>query len=111
MTEQQPNLDSWDDFSGEFLKTDLIKEWPVTIVPVTVTSEVDDNKKARLFITFLYNERDWKMELNKTNQAVIRGEGISPKEIIGKKLTYEKTKVRNPKTNMQVDSFLLVKVE
>ena len=108
--QQQPKLDSWDDFTGEFIKCDIIKKWPFTLVPVNVDAVYEEHK-GRIFITFSYNERDWKMELNKTNQAVIRAADISPKDIVGKKLTFEKTKARNPKTNQQVDSFLLVKVE
>lgn len=110
MTDKKPNLDRWDDFSGEFIKTDLVK-FPFTIVPVSINSEYDEQMKPRLHITFSYNDRDWKMELNKTNQNFIRANNIVPKKIIGKKLTFSSIMVRNPSLNKQVPSFLLSKIE
>ena len=108
--ETLPDLDSWDDFSGEYLKTDIIKEYPVTLVPVDIESEMRD-ERPKMVITVNYNKKDWKMELNKTNQNFIRSRGIKPKEIIGKKLTFETHKVRNPASNSMVDSFLITNVE
>jgi len=105
-----PDLERWDDFSGDFLKTDIIKEFPVTLVPVNIESEYKDDK-PRMFITVNYNKKDWKMELNKTNQNFIRSKNITPKEIIGKKLTFDTHKVRNPSSNLMVDSFLITEVE
>lgn len=108
---QQPSLDEWDDFSGDYIKTDLIKAFPLTIVPVSIESEYNKDDKPMMAIKFLYNKRNWKLNLNKTNQNFIRANNMKPKEIIGKKLVFDKIKVRNPSTNTQVDSFLLVKID
>lgn len=111
MTEatKTPSLDGWDDFSGEYIKTDLVKQFPVTFVPVSIEA-MDRDGKPEMFITFLYNKRDWKLTLNKTNQNFIRSKGLAPKEIIGKKLIFDKTRVRNPSTNSMVDSFILIDI-
>jgi hypothetical protein len=110
MEEKQPSLEGWEDFAGEYLKADLIKEFPVTLVPVEIDAAFEDGR-ARLAIKTEYNGKTWKLELNKTNQNFLRANGItSPKAIIGKKLVFDKIKVRNPTTGGQVDSFLIIKV-
>ena len=109
MTEKQPSLDGWEDFTGEFIKTDIIKEFPVTIVPVDMESQFDDGK-GRLFINFQYNKRDWKMELNKTNQNFIRSKGLAPKEIVGKKVVFDKVMNRNPTTGQPTPGFLIIDI-
>jgi len=109
--QEQLDISGWDDFSGEYLKTDLIKEWPVTLVPVKIEGTSEDGVVKLTMITE-YNKRTWKLNLNKTNQNFIRGQGIpSPKALVGKKVTFEKIKVRNPQTNAQVDSFSICKIE
>jgi len=110
MTEEKPDLDRWDDFSGKFIKTDLVK-FPLVIVPVSLDAEYDENNKPRMVIEFSLNGRNWNLELNKTNQNFIRSSGFVPSGIIGKKLTFDTTKVRNPSSNQMVDSFLLTGIE
>lgn len=111
MTEQKPSLDAWDDFSGEYLKTDIVKAFPVVLVPISIEAEYDKEDKARMAIVVEYNKKKWKLELNKTNQNFIRSLGIAPKAIVGKKLTFEKVQNRNPTTKQPVDSFLLTAIE
>jgi hypothetical protein len=109
--EQQPSAEDWCDFSSQFLKVDLIKEFPVTLICKDVETEYDDDK-PKLYVITEYLKKPWKMGINKTNITFIRNLGIkSPKAIIGKKLTFDKIKVRNPLTNSMVDGFLLTKVE
>jgi len=111
MDEQKPNLDNWNDFAGVFLKCDLIKEWPLIVVPIKVEAGFEEGK-AKLIIEFLYMNRNWKLGLNKSNQEILRKSGlVSPNAIVGKKLTFEKIKARNPTLNLMVDSLILTKVE
>jgi hypothetical protein len=111
MDEQKPNLDNWNDFCGDFLKIELVKEFPMIVVPVKVEAGFEEGK-AKLIIEFELMGRSWKMGLNKTNQDVLRKSGlVSPNAIVGKKLTFDKIKARNPTLNTMVDSFILVKVE
>jgi hypothetical protein len=107
--QKQINLEVWDDFTGEYIKTDIVKKYPVTFVPVSLEAEKIEDK-LKLVITFQYNERDWKLNLNKTNQNFIRSKGLMPKQIIGKQLVFDKIKVRNPSTNTQVDSFIITDI-
>lgn len=110
--ELKPSLDDWVDFAGDFLKSELIKEWPVVLVALGVETEFDKDEKARLFIDTEYLGRKWRLEINKTNQAVLKSNKIeAPSQIVGKSLTFDKIMVRNPSLNKQVLSFLLVKVE
>ena len=108
--EKEANLENWGDFAGNWLKIDLVKEFPLVVVPTKVEA-INDNGKMQLVINFLYMGKEWKLGLNKTNQLVIRNAKIMPKEIVGCKLTFEKTKARNPTTNSLVDSFGLSKIE
>ena len=47
MNETQPDLDSWDDFSGKYLKVENIKSWPALFIPLSVKSMYDSEEKAR----------------------------------------------------------------
>lgn len=107
---EKPNLDGWDDFSGDFLKCENVKEFPLIIVPVDVESEFRDGK-PKLSVVFEYQGKNRKMGINKTNQEVIKKNNLSPRGIIGKKLTFSKIKVRDPTKNAMVDSFFLEKIE
>ncbi len=104
------DLNDWTDFAGEFLKFDLIKEFPLVIVPTKIEVQEKDGKKD-LIIKFLYNDRDWKLSLNKTAQGIIRNANIMPKDIVGCKLTFGQTKARNPTLNTMVDSIVLISIE
>ena len=111
MDEQKPNLDNWNDFAGDFLKVELIKEFPLIVVPTKVDAGFEEGK-AKLIIEFFYMNRNWKLGLNKTNQDVLRKAGlVSPNAMVGKKLTFDKIKARNPTLGIMVDSLILVKVE
>jgi hypothetical protein len=108
--EQKPSTENWDDFAGEYIKAEFIKEFPAKFIVVDIETNFDGDK-PKLIAVVEYNEREFKFDLNKTNQAVIRKVCSSPKAIVGKILTIEKIKQRNPSTNALVDSLLIEKVE
>lgn len=110
MTDAQPNLDSWDDFSGVYLKADEVKDYPLKIVPTNIEAEFQDGK-PKVSIEFQYKNRQRKMGMNSTNLDIVKKSGLMPRQIIGKTLVFEKTKVRNPTSNTIVDSFILDKIE
>jgi len=109
MTEK-PSVDNWDDFAGDYLKAEYIKSYPAVLVVINVETEFDEDK-AKLIAVVEYNEKEFKFQLNKTNQAVVKKICASPKELIGKKLTVQRIKQRNPATNSLVDSILIDKIE
>lgn len=107
---KQPDLNSWNDFAGDYLKAEYV-EVPNVMVVVGVEAEVEDGRN-KLIADIEYKGRNWKFDLNKTNQNFVRSRGCtSPKALIGKKMSVEKIKVRNPTTNAMVDSLIITKVE
>tara|TARA_R100000789_G_C3003023_1_gene149386 strand:- start:914 stop:1243 length:330 start_codon:yes stop_codon:yes gene_type:complete len=107
---EQPNLNNWNDFSGEYLKPGDIKVFPLVIVPTKIDAIWKENK-PQITLSFEYEGRVRKLGLNKTNQDVVKKAGVMPKDIIGKKLSFSKIQVRNPQLNKMVDGFMLTKVE
>jgi hypothetical protein len=108
----KPNLDDWNDFSGEWLKPNNVKTFPVTLVCTNVDGEISKEGRARMWIeTELPAGRAWKLNLNKTNQAFVQIKGLLPKQLIGKKLIFDKCKVRDPKKDAIVDSFMLIDIK
>jgi hypothetical protein len=90
----KPNLDDWNDFSGEWLKPSNVKAFPVTLVCVNVDGEISKEGRARMWIeTELPAGRSWKLNMNKTNQAFVQIKGLLPRQLIGKKLGKSKTKI------------------
>ena len=108
--EKQLNVENWSDFSGEFLKAAFVTKFPLKVFVKDIeASYINDNPV--LNIVFEYEGNDKKISLNKTSRNfLIASKVLSPKDIKGKILTFEKIKVRNPKGE-SVDSFELVKVE
>lgn len=111
--ENEPRSDTWEDFAGEYLKCDLIKEFPLIVVAKDIILFYDkEEEKPRMDLIVEFHNKDWKIGVNKTNQQFMRSNGVTfPREIIGKKLTFNKIKVRNPSLNKLVDSFNLEKIE
>ena len=108
--EKQPDLDSWDDFAGDYIKAELVKEWPCVFVCVGVDATTEDGRN-KLIATIEYKGRSWKFDLNKTNQKFIRTKISAPKELAGVKITCDKIKVRNPTTQSMVDSLIITSLE
>lgn len=108
--EIQPNLDSWDDFAGDYIKAEFIKKYPAKLVCVNVDSFVQDGKN-RLIAVVEYSKRTWSFDLNKTNQKIVRAANLTPRGMIGKVFTVETIKVRNPSTNSMVDSLVITNIE
>ena len=102
----KPRTDVWDDFAGEYLKADLVKEFPLKVVVKNIEA-VNLDGKPLISVCVEYNKKDWKITLNKSNQNFLRSHGVkSPKEVIGKVLTFEKVKARTP-NGQAVDSLLI----
>jgi hypothetical protein len=111
MENNKPNLDDWSDFSGSYLKPECVKKFPVTLVCVNVDGEIKDDR-ARMWIETEYPAgRKWKLNINKTNQSLIRIKGLLPRQLIGKKMIFDKCKVRDPTKNTIVDGFSLIDIQ
>jgi hypothetical protein len=109
---EKPSKENWDDFSGDYLKPEIVKEWPLVIAVIDIETEFsEEDGKPKLTIHTEYNTKKKKFTLNKTNLQIVKKFCKTPKELIGKKLTCSKIKQRNPVTNTMVDSILIETVE
>lgn len=110
MENNEINLENWDDFAGDYIKAEHIKEFPGKLVCIGIEGYQQDGK-AKLKAEVEYNGKKWKFDLNKTNQNFIKFENLMPKDIIGKVITVDKTKVMNPTIKRMVDSLIIVEID
>ena len=111
MVEENNNLDSWDAFTGNYLRAEDVKSKDDVYVCVNATEELFDEKK-KVKLTLERNEIPKDFTLNATNIKAIRDLGFeSPKSVIGCKICFDTVKQRNPNTNTMVDSLLIRSVE
>jgi hypothetical protein len=115
--ENDKQLDSWDDFlSGNFLKAADVNNqedaYVVVDVEVATRKEAGKEDKQNIRLSLERNEKESEFDLNKTNAKKLKDLGItSPKALIGKKVYFKKALVRNPKTNAEVESLRVWKIE
>lgn len=112
--EKESILNSWDKFiSGNFLKAInvLSENESYNIMSISEGSDPDGNEiRLRLHLERLKNEYDF--DVNKTNAVKLKELGAeSPMSLIDKKIYFRKVLVRNPKTNKEVESLRILKLE
>jgi len=113
MSENKPSLDDWSDFQGEFLKAEQVEKdnkFPLVFVPVSIDSEYSDKNIPKVFVKGLYNGKTRCIGLNATNIRIIQSKFL-PRQIIGKKITFDKIMNRNPTTGLPVLGFIISKIE
>jgi hypothetical protein len=108
--EEQTELE-WNDFAGDYIKAENIKQFPVKLIVIGLTKEHNSDGKSKLIAEVEYSDRTWKFDLNKTNRDYLMDRFTSPSEVIGKVLVCDRVKVKNPRTNMTVWSITIDKVE
>ena len=103
----ETTADSWDGLLKNYLKADNLKEQTETFGCVGVLIEKSDMDLQ------LEREGDkFVFGMNTTNKVFLKNNGIAaPKEVIGKKITFEKVKAFNPTLKKEVDSLRIIKVE
>ena len=112
MTDNKPNLDTWGDFLGQFLKADMVTDVTIPFIPVSVDSLYDDEEKARIIYTGEYDNKKKQWEPNKTNIDILRNMGLtSPSGLIGKKVFFRKTTNFNPQLKKKVPALEVERVE
>ena len=112
MSQEQPSLDNWNDFAGNYFKAALVKEWPALALVLEAKSRYTEDEKAQLVLEIEYTKKRFLYEPNVTNTKILRQAcPESPKQLMGKKLSFQKVRARNPKTNEMVDSLEIVKIE
>ena len=113
MTENNdPNLDGWDDFLGNWLKADVVPIVPAKVVVMNVRHEKTPDDTPQVVLTVNYNTKKFDFSLNKTNMKFIKEKAkLTPRQIVDKTLTLIKGKVYNPSTKQRMDSLFIDKVE
>ena len=106
--QEQPSLDSWDDFTGNWLKAEHFVKFPDETFVSNVKSDVTDDGKGIVILDLQYNGRKWKKQLNMTDIAKLKELGIkSPKVLVNHAVIWEKVRVYNPNTKKHVDSITI----
>jgi len=109
MSENQTSVESWDGLLKNYLKAENLKESNETFVCVGVSV---DGENMDLNLERNEGQEKFVFGLNRTNMSFLKSNKISaPKEVIGKVLTLEKVKARNPTTKQEVDSLRINKIE
>ena len=111
MVENQNEVSGWDKYIKNFLKAEDVASVEDEYVCFGIEEvEFDEGKSLRLHL-----ERDpdkYLFDLNKTNSVFVKNSKIKhPKEIIGKKLKFDKVKVFNPKLKKEVDGLRIISIE
>lgn len=108
--ENKGNLDSWDAFTGSFLKADMVDE-NVGLKCLQVTLSEDEDEKARPRLVIEKNGTELLFDLNKTNAEKCKQLGIkSPMELINKIIFFKKVLVTSPKTKQEVEGLRINRI-
>jgi len=104
------DLNSWDGFLGSnFLSAEDVKDENQEFFCIGVELDTENEKVILVLESDLVKS---KFSLNVTNANFIKDEGVkNPNEIIGKKLTFKKVLVRNPRTKKEVEGLRIKSVE
>ena len=96
------NLNDWDGFLGSnFLSVDDVNDENHEFVIIGVELDTENNRPICILES---NGCERKFSLNVTNANFVKNAEInSPKEMIGKVITFKKVLVRNPKTRKEVE--------
>ena len=109
--ENNKTLESWDAFSGNYLKADEVKSEEDAYVCTNV-EVMGEGLDITPVLTLERNELPKLFSLNKTNIKFLKKKGIDvPLDLIGRKFYFNKVKVNNPKTGEEVDGLRISKIE
>lgn len=112
---ETPTLDSWKGIVSNYLKAENLKEEEGSFVAEDVQVRERQNDegemRAQIEISTTVDEIEYVFALNYTNAKFVKSQVSAPKQLVGKRLFYEKIQVRNPKTNKTVDGISIVKIE
>lgn len=112
MTQEELNTDSWEDFSGNYIKAEFVKEWPVSFIPLSIKAERDEEKEKNIFTytgEFQGKNKSW--QPNKTNQDIIKSLGFTPKGLIGHIIWFRCVENYNPSLKKRVPAFEIERIE
>jgi len=112
MTNEKPSTDNWKDFSGDYLKADMIEQWPAIFIPTDVETSYDEDGKAQLVYTGEWEGKKKKYQPNKTNIDILKQMNVtSPKSLIGCKIYFKQCLNFNPALKKKVPGLEIEKID
>ncbi len=103
----ETSAESWDGLLKNYLKAENLSGQSETFGCVGVNVD-----KVEMELELERGEEKFVFGMNVTNKVFLKNNKIAaPKEVIGKKITFEKVKAYNPTLKKEVDSLRIVKVE
>ena len=112
MENQNTNLNSWEDFKGNWLKPANIKDLKEFFVVMKVESDLNPDGKEQVVLTLnVYNKKK-KLSLNQANIKACEEKGIiSPKALEMKAIKFGTMKVYSPSEKKQVLSLIIEEIK
>lgn len=111
MENQNTNLESWDDFKGDWLKAQMIKNFNDTFPVTNVASDTNPEGKDQVVLTLQIYTKKKKYSLNQANIKVCEDAGItSPLQLKGKMLKFAKIQTYSPTEKKRVDSLIIEQI-
>lgn len=110
----EATLDSWNGIVANYLKAENLKQKSGSFVAdnVRVVKRMDGaEERSQLEVDTNIDGVEYVFALNYTNSKFVKAKLSAPKELIGKKIMYEKAKVQNPQTKQMVDGITIVDIE
>lgn len=97
------NIDSWDAFGSKYLKSEDVASDKDKYVIVAVDSKAEEGKNTVIF-TLERNGFEKLFGCNATNEQAVKVNcPKSPRQAIGKVVTFNKVRTTNPRTQQEVD--------
>ena len=101
------DTDNWDAFGSKYIKADNVANNTDEYAITDVTSQDEADKKT-LILTIQRNGIEKLFGCNATNEQAVKAVcPDSPKQVIGKVITFNKVKTMNPNTKKEVDGLRL----
>ncbi len=98
------NYDSWEPFSGEYLKAVDVKSENEKYV-IKALDDTENNGRRQLTLILEHEGNTKKFGLNMSNQQTLQLSGAGcPKDLIGQVISFTKVQANNPATKQMVES-------
>lgn len=113
--DENSSLDSWKGVVDNYLKAENLEGTNgfFIVEDVKIVSRTNDSGETRptLQITTTVNEKEYLFQLNYTNAKIVKDKVDSPKKLLGRRMYWEKIKVRNPSTNKTQDGISITDIQ
>jgi len=102
---KKQDFDSWEKFSGTYLKASDVDSEKEPYVIIDLTESENDQGKPMIELHLEHNKIRKLFTVNATNQYTLRESGAeSPRALVGQTIYFTKVKATNPTTKQQVDA-------